>query len=758
MTKLYFAKISRKYPQQHEHNFYAGGEKSNSWYGEIEVGDYVFPIFEAKISKLWKVKEYKVGFDRYNTISENGAVYFELIKEFNPVSKLQFVSYKNFEISLDLLNKIDKATASEKKGFFEIKKNDNCPSPEKIDFDEIRKFYITLEKRIDNINLKDKDICLFIDSKNNLNLTNIMIYKGDGFDEYLYLKDLYNEKNQNEKYSLKELLEYAKIDYAPQKEKYLTAVLEDINNKGFYEASNPIKLYDCVIVGRKKSAQSKKIEQNQKNDQNKDDKENDIFENEELNIYKELLNNNPNLILYGPPGTGKTYTAQKIIEHIENESIKTLYENGKVEFITFHQSFSYEEFVEGLRPVINENEDDNNLKYKVEDGIVKKLANKASLSEIKKDDNKDLFKNVNENSKIYKLSLGRRYVEEAVYEDCKKNNYICIGWLEKFNLKDKDYDFIFQELMKERNKDDPAPKNNANSIDVFVNQLSIGDIILIYESRSCIRDIVIIDDNYYYDQNDKLDNPHKRKVKWIKHFDVPYDIKKLNGNKVLTQKTIYELANIKFDDIKNMLTINDSQTKNDNNLDAYYLIIDEINRGNISKIFGELISLIESDKRENLSITLPYSQKPFSLPKNLFIIGTMNTADRSIAILDMALRRRFLFAEIEPDENVITNNNVKINRVDLEKLFTTLNIKITEKLDRDHRVGHSYFLDIFNLNGLRLTWYYKIIPLLMEYFYNQSDIIANIIGNDFFDKNNVNIKWINDDEQFERAIINIYEK
>lgn len=162
----------------------------------------------------------------------------------------------------------------------------------------------------------------------------------------------------------------------------------------------------------------------------------------------------------------------------------------------------------------------------------------------------------------------------------------------------------------------------------------------------------------------------------------------------------------------------------------YVLIIDEINRGNIPKIFGELITLIESDKRNGavnaIPVTLPYSKETFCIPSNLYIIGTMNTADKSIALLDVALRRRFKFYEIMPDSALLYGK--VINGISLKDLLENINKKIEVFYDRDHQIGHSYFLKVNNVDDLKVAWYYEIIPLLQEYFYDDWDKIKEIIG------------------------------
>jgi 5-methylcytosine-specific restriction endonuclease McrBC GTP-binding regulatory subunit McrB len=165
----------------------------------------------------------------------------------------------------------------------------------------------------------------------------------------------------------------------------------------------------------------------------------------------------------------------------------------------------------------------------------------------------------------------------------------------------------------------------------------------------------------------------------------------------------------------------------------YAVFIDEINRGNVSSIFGELITLIEEDKRlgkpNELKTKLPYSREEFGVPANLYIIGTMNTADRSVEALDTALRRRFTFEEMRPDADLITQPaGLQVN---LRQLFVTINARIEQLLDHDHCIGHYYFMGIHELADLQSVFANKILPLLREFFYGNSAKIGMVLGEPF---------------------------
>ena len=764
MSRVFFGKISKKFPEQFEEDFYAGGSRNSSWYGGLEIGDFVFPIFNSSVKKLWKVIE----FDETKRVrDQHGIIKFEVVKEYDGLSGIStgFLRNRNFELDLNLLNKSVKSTAKEKVGFYPLKLSDATINPNNIDLSETRSIYIALKDTSEEITYRDRDIRILIKEDEKYTIEGIQIFKSGSFEKYQVLEKLYHQKNPiGKRYGVRELLAFSLRDSATNKEKFLRAVVAGLKSSGVYQVMSPVKLYDNLLVGRKKTKGKKGTNTSPIQGANIDQE----FSNEDYSEYSEyvdLLNFSSNLILYGPPGTGKTYSVEKIIEAFESERTGTdnyyqdIYDEGRIRFITFHQSFSYEEFVEGLRPVVSSDESQSEgegLKYEVQPGILRQIANKAYASQLKEDFIET--QQLSENSTIWKISLGSRGKEEAIYEDCLSSDTIAIGWLGDKNLKGWDKERIYKTLKKESDGSwSDNPINDADSTNKFINEIQIGDIVLVFASVTSIRAIGIVEGEYFYKKSDNDNYPHRRKVKWLQKYEEPVDILSYNGGTRLTMKTVYELSRFKFSDIKEMLeTDSDEPKKVETSALPYFLVIDEINRGNISKIFGELITLVEKDKRDKLKLQLPYSQKPFSLPSNLYIIGTMNTADRSIAILDTALRRRFVFKEMEPDVNVIRKENEFIGSdLNIANLFEKINQRITGKLDRDHRIGHSYFLNVNDLKQFWIVWYYQIIPLLMEYFYNDPDSIAEIISEAFIDKKTSQVKFLNPNEAFKNALMNI---
>lgn len=416
----------------------------------------------------------------------------------------------------------------------------------------------------------------------------------------------------------------------------------------------------------------------------------DILSNSNLSAIKQsenekMLIENQNIplnqILYGPPGTGKTYhTIDKALEilgeNLENRDEKKAkfdeyVKNGQIVFTTFHQSYGYEEFVEGIKPRIDSKENSKEVEYEIKDGIFKELCKKAL-------DN-------------YKVSLLTQ--EEFVKsEDLENKIEIFLDELvdqQKFIEKIQSGGFKLEEYNeKYRIITDDTNANLYLNLEIFKTLLENKDKII--NGRS-IKQI--------------LNNKHRRQI------DSYY----------------FQLVKLFKEREQDYKVDNNPSEKPE--LKPYIIIIDEINRGNVSKIFGELITLIEASKRigekEELKVTLPYSGKEFGVPKNVYIIGTMNTADRSITSLDTALRRRFEFIEMMPDVSKLSMDCEGIN---LQELLKAINTRIEYLLDREKTIGHAFFTSVENLEDLKKVFKNKIIPLLQEYFYNDYALIDAVLN------------------------------
>ena len=442
-----------------------------------------------------------------------------------------------------------------------------------------------------------------------------------------------------------------------------------------------------------------------------------------------------NQILYGPPGTGKTYSAiKKALEIIEGNAsndkskFKSYVENGQIKFVTFHQSYGYEEFIEGIKPVLNDNGTDNDkeIKYDIEDGIFKKLCKMAKS--IEGGVNKTL--EFNEDVNFWKMSLGnsQKPEEDFVFEYCIKNNVVLLGFGDYQDFSDcENIEKILEKMKKE------TVDFSATAINRLKNEIKNGDIILISLGNKKLRAVARVTGEYKYLDRDDLESfVQARSVEWIFIPDEPIYYEKILY-KQFSQMSIYNIKdNLKIDEFKQIFT-KDSQKIEKN----YVLIIDEINRGNISKIFGELITLIEPSKRlgadDEIMVELPYSKEKFGVPSNLYIIGTMNTADRSIALMDTALRRRFEFVEMMPEYDTL--NETIIEGINVREMLKTINERIEYLYDRDHTIGHAYFINVSDLKTLANVFKNKILPLLQEYFYDDWEKIRLVLGDSQKDEN-----------------------
>ncbi len=455
-----------------------------------------------------------------------------------------------------------------------------------------------------------------------------------------------------------------------------------------------------------------------------------------------------NQILYGPPGTGKTYhTIEAAVKAAEpsyswdsREELKAEYDrlvsDKRIRFVTFHQSYGYEEFVEGLRAVSNQ---DNQIEYPIQSGIFKQICQDATASAINQP------ATLKPSAKIWKLSIDG-VKPSRVRDYCFANNLAAIGWgdtgdmsSEERSAEEQDYFESLGALAK-------------SSIMEFSNRMAEGDIVVCVKGQWSIQAVGVVSGDYQYREEgveDRSDFCHVMPVNWLA-TGLDVNLYELNGNTRLTLKTCYELTRFTSIELYEVLEKSDVKLKSysqaDNNPEKhrnkqnYVLVIDEINRGNISKVFGELITLIEPSKRkgqeEALELTLPYSGKPFSVPDNLYIIGTMNTADRSLAMMDTALRRRFDFVEMMPKPELL--EGVVVKGIDLQCLLKVLNQRIEILYDREHTLGHAFLMPVKALveqdkqvlafSELQSVFQNKIIPLLEEYFFEDWSKIRLVLA------------------------------
>lgn len=436
-----------------------------------------------------------------------------------------------------------------------------------------------------------------------------------------------------------------------------------------------------------------------------------------------------NVVLYGAPGTGKTYDVPELAVRLcdpafmvaepSREEIVSRYNQLKTEkriaFTTFHQSLDYEDWIEGLRPVVNEN---NQVTYEIESGIFKKLCEEAERPVVK-----DKQVGIADNAVVWKVSLAGTG-DNPVRSDCMKNSYIRIGW--------DGYGPVISD------ETDWSIYNGEGKqiLDAYINKMKVGDIVMSCYSSQTIDAIGVVVGDYEFE--DKFPNYKRvRRVNWLVK-NINENIVEMNDGKTMTLGTVYRLNSITLDNVKSILEKYDTSSKMEENDKAYVMVIDELNRGNVSKVFGELITLLEADKRKGRinaeSVVLPYSKKAFHIPNNVYLIATMNTADRSLGSLDYAIRRRFAFIAEKPFGLEVEGFNEELFEK-VSSLFVknfdeykesgwdlTMKLEPADTLSEEYKpedvwIGHSYFLmqDEEGEDNTSNRLLYEIIPLLEEY-------------------------------------------
>jgi len=408
--------------------------------------------------------------------------------------------------------------------------------------------------------------------------------------------------------------------------------------------------------------------------------DNKTMGNNELKKYTDILRMKKNIILQGAPGTGKTYTTAALALSLIDENIsyfnhdvvmekyQEYVEKGQIAFITFHQSMDYEDFVEGLKPQLVENSDGNTagIAYRVEDGIFKRLCKQAI-----------------KDSALVSMQDNFESVWGKLVDELDEKDFIEIPLL-----------------------------SGKNTFRIELNEYGTGLATRTYEDDSFQKDRWISGKSKFFSK-EQLYNVYR---------GLPGTPARGHDN---YRKAIIRYCKENLGLIEYALPLNNTQS----NTNPFILIIDEINRGNVSKIFGELITLLESDKRigsmHPINVRLPYSRELFSVPPNIYLIGTMNTTDRSVGTIDYAVRRRFAFITLKSEKSAIekfydnvpggTDAALKNKALELfssVKRFIEEN-KIEEDFD-DLMPGHSYFMAKSDAE-LEQKFIYEVLPLLHEY-------------------------------------------
>lgn len=446
------------------------------------------------------------------------------------------------------------------------------------------------------------------------------------------------------------------------------------------------------------------------------------IENDEEVIKPELrMTKTPNTalnqILFGPPGTGKTYHTVNEALRLTGLSISDLtriqikeefdkkIKEGQIAFTTFHQSMSYEEFIEGIKPIEPEKDGDQVI-YRVEPGVFKKLSIEASFDIARFRKSKETAEAL-DFSNLYDLFIEE--VQEKLINE------------EEVELKTKSGGTVLIDSISQQGN--IIIKHHNGTRTYTVSKARLTKLQAAIESLDSVSNI--------NDEFREVIGGSNSSAYWSVLNAIKQITKRVNGK--VEEKTY--TYNDKVEVVKKMTKEDFNTVKGKN----YVLIIDEINRGNVSQIFGELITLIEEDKRlgknEGLEAILPYSKEKFGVPPNLYIIGTMNTADRSVEALDTALRRRFSFTEMPPRYD-LEGLDYKFAGSTGSDILKKLNKRIEKLLDRDHLIGHSYFLlseqekqqpesKLFD------SFYRNIIPLLQEYFFGDYAKIGAVLGSGF---------------------------
>lgn len=458
-----------------------------------------------------------------------------------------------------------------------------------------------------------------------------------------------------------------------------------------------------------------------------------------------------NLILYGPPGTGKTYAtaahAVRLCLNLGDDDAllqddaraelmgeyRRLVDARRIQFVTFHQSYSYEEFVEGLRPDTGGDESapeaGAGFRLIAKRGVFREISALAEQARRTAGQSRTIDVGTRQ---VFKMSLGRAGVEDHIFDAAIEGGYIALGWGGEEDWSDPRYDGDkgYAAIKARWNEIEPGTTGASGHISQlwrFRSSMRVGDLVVVSNGNSEFRAVGEITGPYRFERSEGDDFHHRRDVRWLLVPSEPLPADTIYA-KPFTMRSCYLLREdaLKREALQHQLS---GSNQPGGVPDPYVLVIDEINRANISKVFGELITLIEPDKRIGLpgeiKVRLPYSRDPFGVPPNLHIVGTMNTADRSIALLDTALRRRFDFVELMPDPDRLPET---LDGVPLRAMLRTINERIEYLFDREHQIGHGFFMSCLSKDSVDRVMRRKVLPLLQEYFFEDWTKVATVLG------------------------------
>ena len=452
-----------------------------------------------------------------------------------------------------------------------------------------------------------------------------------------------------------------------------------------------------------------------------------------------------NTILYGPPGTGKTYaTFRRCVEICDGQEncpdeIKkiraryaALVKEERIEFVTFHQSYGYEEFVEGLRPDTGSAKEGGEagagFRLVATDGVLKRMAKRARGVSGPTGEPFDLAER-----QMFKMSLGNPAGDEyqRIFDECIDNGYVLLDCGGELDWSNERFEHIAE--IRDHLKGLPDIHRNSQTILQYINclrnRMQNGDLVIVPAEVELFRAIGEVIGPYEFKRRDDGKYSHRRKVRWLWNDAEGRPRSDIFQGRRFGMDTIYPLN--RGDSIDDGLRRYIGHAEASAGAKPHILVIDEINRANVSKVMGELITLLEKDKREGaeneVAVTLPHSGDRFTLPANLYILGTMNTADRSIALLDTALRRRFEFEELAPDPGLLSDA-AKATGIDLPAVLRAINRRLEYLIDRDHLIGHAWLMDAHSKEAVDRIMCHKIIPLIAEYFYDDWQKVRAVLG------------------------------